>query len=200
MEQKLSSSQDIVVRRRNRKLLYFGLVPVMLIMLGVAFVQIPLFRMFCQKIGFGISPLADVTEGGTGRMVKVLYTGVAAGDLPVYFRPKQAIQTVEVGAKFENEYRFVNMSDDSVFFRPVHSILPEDAAKKFTMTKCFCFDDQALGPHEEKTFPVVSILSADLKGSVQQVTLHYTLFAKDAKDMRKSRDIPNIADNRTAAR
>ena len=123
----------------------------------------------------------------------MLFTGVVAGDLPVYFKPKYSIEKVKVGQKFENEYKFVNMSSDTVYFRPVHSILPEDAAKKFTMTKCFCFDDQTLAPHEEKTFPVISILSADLNPEVEQVTLHYTLFEKDKSEMEANRKEPNVA-------
>jgi len=163
-------------QKRNRRLALLLLVPVALGMFVFAYIQVPLFNMFCQKIGFAISPLATVKEGGNGREVKVLYTGVVAGTLPVYFKAKHSIQKVKIGEKFENEYRFVNMSDDTVYFRPVHSILPEDAAKKFTMTKCFCFDDQMMLPHEEKSFPVISILSADLNEDVEQVTLHYTLF------------------------
>jgi cytochrome c oxidase assembly protein subunit 11 len=168
-------------------------------MFGFAFAQVPLFSLFCQKIGFAISPLSDVKEASDGREVKVLFTGVVAGKLPVYFKAKRSIETVKIGQKFENEYKFVNMSDDTVYFRPVHSILPEDAAKKFTMTKCFCFDDQTLLPHEEKTFPVISILSADLNPDVEQVTLHYTLFEKEKDEMQKSRDLPNVAQNTPGA-
>ena len=187
-------------QRKNRKLLLALLVPVIVVMFIAAYLQVPLFRIFCQKIGFGQSPLALVEEGGTGRMVKVLYTGVVAGDLPVYFKPKESIQSVEVGKPFENSYRFVNMSDDSVFFRPVHSILPEDAAKKFNMTKCFCFDDQAFGPREEKTFEIVSVLDKDMNESVRQVTLHYTLFEKDPASLETGRNLPNIAESKEQAR
>jgi cytochrome c oxidase assembly protein subunit 11 len=183
------------LRKRNRKLLLIVLVPVALGMFGVTFAQVPLFRMFCQKIGFGLSPLANVKEGKGGREVTVLFTGVAAGALPVYFHPKASLIKAHVGERFENEYRFVNMSDDSVYFRPVHSILPEDAAKKFTMIKCFCFDDQAMAPREEKTFKVISVLSQDLNADVQQVTLHYTLFEKNRDEMEKGRTIPNVAQN-----
>lgn len=166
-------------------------------MFGFTYVQVPLFRMFCQKIGFSISPLNDVQYADTGRMCKVLYTGVTAGTLPVYFKPKQSVQTVEVGKPFENEYRFVNMSKDTVHFRPVHSILPEKAATKFTMTKCFCFDDQTMVPGEEKTFKVISVLSADMDSEIEQVTLHYTLFEKNAEDMEKNRTVPNVAQQST---
>ncbi len=179
-------------RRKNRRLLLFVMVPIALGMVGFTFAQVPLFRMFCQKIGFGMSPLTEVQESEGGRELKVLYTGVVAGKLPVYFRPKYSIQTVNVGKKFENQYKFVNMSDDTVYFRPVHSILPEDAAKKFTMTKCFCFDDQTLAPREERTLDVISILSADLNEEVEQVTLHYTLFQKVKSEMELNRPVPNV--------
>ncbi len=85
-------------------------VPFAVLMFGFAFAQVPLFGMFCKAIGINLSPLNTVTEGGTGREVKILFTGVAADKLPVVFKPKRAIQTVEVGTRFENEYRFVNMS------------------------------------------------------------------------------------------
>lgn len=180
-------------KRKNKRLATLLLIPVVIIMFGFTYVQVPLFRMFCQKIGFSISPLNDVEYADTGRMCRVLYTGVTAGTLPVYFKPKQSVQEVEVGKPFENEYRFVNMSKDTVHFRPVHSILPEKAATKFTMTKCFCFDDQTMAPGEEKTFKVVSVLSADMASEIEQVTLHYTLFEKNAEDMEKNRQVPNVA-------
>ena len=193
--EELHTAAQRAQRKRNRRLGMFLLAPVAIGMFMFAFAQVPLFRMFCQKIGIAISPLTTVQEASNGRDVKVLYTGVVAGKLPVVFKAKHSIQKVKVGQKFENEYRFVNMSDDTVYFRPVHSILPEDAAKKFTMTKCFCFDDQTMLPHEEKVFPVISILSADLNSEVEQVTLHYTLFEKNPEEMEKDRDLPNVAQN-----
>lgn len=186
-------SKSPELRRKNKKLALLLLVPVMLFMFGFTYAQVPLFRMFCQKIGISISPLNEVEYASTGRMCKVLYTGVAAGKLPVYFKPKESVQTVEIGQPFKNSYKFVNMSKDSVFFRPVHSILPEKASKKFTMTKCFCFDDQAMAPGEEKSFEVISVLSADMDPEVENVTLHYTLFEKNPEDMEKSREVPNVA-------
>jgi cytochrome c oxidase assembly protein subunit 11 len=185
------------LKKRNRKLLLVVLVPVILVMFGFAFAQVPLFRLVCQHLGFAISPLANVKEGGgNGRQIEVYFTGVASGKLPVYFRPKYAIRKVKVGQRFDNEYHFVNMSDDSIFFRPVHSVLPEEAAEKFTMLKCFCFDDQALAPHEEKVFPVISLIAGDLDSTVQQVTINYTLFEKSRDQMQAGRKIPNVAEAR----
>jgi cytochrome c oxidase assembly protein subunit 11 len=186
-------------RWRTNRLMLWILVPFAVLMFGFAFVQVPLFKMFCKSIGINISPLDSAArEGGTGREVRVLFTGVAADKLPVVFKPKQAIQTVEVGTRFNNEYRFVNMSDDSVFFRPVHSVLPEAASKKFTMMKCFCFNDQALGPHESKTFPVISMFSSDLDTTISEVTVNYTLFKKDPREMQRNRVVPNVVPDTTA--
>lgn len=180
-------------RRTNRMLLWI-LVPFAVVMFGFAFAQVPLFGMACRLIGINISPLdTSAKEGGTGREIKVLFTGVAADKLPVVFKPKQAIVTAEVGTRFDNEYRFVNMSDDSVFFRPVHSVLPEAASKKFTMMKCFCFNDQALGPHESKTFPVISMFSSDMDPRISKVTVNYTLFKKNPREMERNRAVPNVA-------
>lgn len=191
-------TQSPDLKRKNRRLLLFVMIPVALLMLGFTFTQVKMFRLFCEKIGFGISPNAeDFAESEGGREVKVLFTGVTAGTLPVYFKAKKSIITARVGKKFENEYHFVNMSEDTVYFRPVHSILPEDAAKKFTMTKCFCFDDQTMLPHEEKDFTVICALSKDLKDEVEQVTLHYTLFEKNPEDMEKARRVPNVAESAT---
>lgn len=181
-------------KKRNKRLAVWLLIPILVIMFGFTYAQVPLFRIFCEKIGFAQSPLSDdVQYASTGRMCKVLYTGVTAGTLPVYFKPKQSVQNIEIGKPFENEYRFVNMSKDTVRFRPVHSILPEEAAKKFTMTTCFCFNDQTFAPNEEKTFKVVSVLSADMDPEVEQVTLHYTLFEKNAEEMELNRKLPNVA-------
>jgi cytochrome c oxidase assembly protein subunit 11 len=190
-----SVSELLDARRRKTRTLLWILIPLVLAMFGFAFAQVPLFKSFCQVIGFAQSPNAtNAKSGGTGREVSVLFTGVSAGKLPVYFKPKRAIQKVRVGQRFDNEYKFVNMSGDSVFFRPIHSVLPEDAAKKFTMLKCFCFNDQAMGPHEEKTFPVIYMLSSDLDSSVQQVSLNYTLFAKTREQMDYTNKEPAVAD------
>jgi len=175
--------------KKNRKTLLI-LVGVGLFMFIFAFANVPFYNMFCRAIGFNLSP--DYQPGddrnaagaGDGREIKVLYTGVVAGDLPVSFKAKKSVQKAIVGQTFENEYRFVNLSSDTVYFRPVHSILPEDAAKKFTMVKCFCFDDMTMAPGEERVIPVISTLDPSLGPEIQSVTLHYTLFEKSKEDFK----------------
>jgi len=68
---------------KNKKLgLAFGAFGVL--MFGFAFANVPAFKLFCQKLGFGLSPnnteakVADAALG-SNRKVEVLFMGVVAG-------------------------------------------------------------------------------------------------------------------------
>lgn len=167
---------------KNKKL---GLIlgGVGILMFAFAFANVPAFKMFCRKLGFGLSPnnpeakLSDATVKG-GREVEVLFMGVVAGGAPIVFEAVEATKEVRLGQQAETAYRFVNLSKDTIRFRPVHSILPEGAATRFSLKKCFCFDDQTLLPKQEITMPVVFSIASDLDSNVERVTLNYTLFQK----------------------
>ncbi len=167
---------------KNKKLgLAFGAFGVL--MFAFAFANVPAFKMFCRKLGFGLSPNnteAKVSDAalGSDREVEVLFMGVVAGGAPIVFEAVEATKEVRLGQQTETAYRFVNMSKDTIRFRPVHSILPEGAATRFSLKKCFCFDDQTLLPRQEITMPVVFSIASDLDSNVERVTLNYTLFQK----------------------
>jgi cytochrome c oxidase assembly protein subunit 11 len=167
---------------KNRKLgLAFGAFGVF--MFAFAFANVPAFKLFCQKLGFGLSPnntepkVSDAAAVGN-RKVEVLFMGVVAGGAPIAFEGVEPTKEVQLGKQTETAYRFVNLSNDTIRFRPVHSILPEGAATRFSLKKCFCFDDQTLLPKQEVTMPVVFSIAPDLDSNVERVTLNYTLFQK----------------------
>ena len=167
---------------KNRKLgLVLGGVGVL--MFGFAFANVPAFKLFCRKLGFGLSP--NNTEAKTtsaavsgNREVEVLFMGIVAGGAPISFEAVEATKEVRLGRQTETAYRFVNLSNDTIRFRPVHSILPEGAATRFSLKKCFCFDDQTLLPKQEVTLPVVFSIAPDLDSNIERMTLNYTLFQK----------------------
>ncbi|HXF48419.1 MAG TPA: cytochrome c oxidase assembly protein [Verrucomicrobiae bacterium] len=166
---------------KNKKLgLAFGAFGVL--MFAFAFANVPAFKLFCRKLGFGLSPNntgAKVADAKTaGREVEVLFMGVVAGGAPIVFEGVEPTKEVRLGEQAETAYRFVNLSNDTIRFRPVHSILPEGAATRFALKKCFCFDDQTLLPKQEVTMPVVFSIGSDLDSNVERVTLNYTLFQK----------------------
>jgi cytochrome c oxidase assembly protein subunit 11 len=166
---------------KNKKLgLAFGMFGVL--MFAFAFANVPAFKLFCRKLGFGLSPNnteAKVADAKTvGREIEVLFMGVVAGGAPIVFEGVEPTKEVRLGEQAETAYRFVNLSNDTIRFRPVHSILPEGAATRFALKKCFCFDDQTLLPKQEVTMPVVFSIGSDLDSNVERVTLNYTLFQK----------------------
>ncbi len=175
-----------------------------LVMFSFAYANVPLFKMFCARFGFGGSGRAGLKAsadpGGIGsapkgvdmatssttgpielRDVTVTLMGVTADGLPVQFRPSVPSVTTIPGKPVHLSYDFVNMSDDSVYFRAVHSIVPVAAAREFQLIQCFCFEDQTLGPREKRTLPVYFALSPRLPSNIGEVSLSYTLFPRDPK-------------------
>jgi cytochrome c oxidase assembly protein subunit 11 len=168
--------------KRNRKYLV-GFTLLAFAMFAFAFANVPLYRMVCQRLGIAVAPNASKVarnkSGVTGRKIKVRFSGLVAGGMPVRFESAEPIQTVEVGKESENKYIFTNISKDTVRFRPVHSVLPEDAAEKIQLVKCFCFNDQTLLPQQRLELPVIYTVGANLDPEIDYVTMNYTLFKKE---------------------
>ncbi len=168
--------------KRNRKF-FVGLSLLAFAMFAFAFANVPLYRMVCQRLGIAVAPNAKkisyTKSGATGRKVGVRFSGLVAGGMPIVFEADEPLQTVEVGKQSENTYVFTNMSKDTLRFRPVHSVLPEDAAEKIQLLKCFCFNDQTLLPKQRMELPVIYTISTDLDSQIDYVTMNYTLFQKE---------------------
>ena len=174
--------------KRNSKIL-LGLVAVAIVMFIFGYANIPLFKRFCSAIGIDLSPNAEVAaetseiEIDSTRQLKVLFTTSVNDDLPIVFESKKHQSDVFVGESDKNMYHFVNMSDDTLYFRPVHSVFPADASKRYSMIECFCFRDMMLLPHEEVEVPLVYYFKPSLSDEVNRVTMHYTLFKRDKDDV-----------------
>jgi cytochrome c oxidase assembly protein subunit 11 len=80
-----------------------------------------------------------------------------------------------------------NLSSDTVYFRAIHSVVPEDAARKMTLLQCFCFDDITLLPGERRQLPVVYAFSPDLRADVGRITMSYTLYRREPHERTPAR-------------
>jgi len=166
---------------------------IVLLMFSFAYANVPLFKMFCERFGLNGANKAGIKGWGTGTPpsssagpiekhdIRVDLMGVSASGLPMRFAPSVPSVTTIPGKPVHLSYTFTNMSDDSVFFRAVHSIQPLAAAKEFQLIQCFCFEDQSLGPRESRTLPVYFALSPRVPAGVDEITLSYTLFPRDPK-------------------
>ena len=190
------------IRRIPSTALAWGLAALVLVMFGFAYANVPLFKMFCARFGIGDAGkaarlgmagaarpgggaglLSSATGAITSRDIQVKFMGVSATGLPVRFGPSVPLVHVTPGRPVHLEYTFINMSDDSVHFRAVHSIAPMKAAREFQLIQCFCFEDQSLGPRETRVLPVYFALSPRTPVDVNEIQLSYTLFPREDGDV-----------------
>jgi len=166
---------------RNRKfLLGFLIVPVL--MVGLAYASVPLYRMFCQVTGFGGATLKAEAASAvvTDRPVKVMFDTNVNG-LDWDFTIEQPSQMTTVGATNMLYFTVKNNSDTPKTGRASYNVLPEVMGPYFMKLECFCFTDQTLQPGEERTFPVVYFLDPEMlkdndTKETTTVTLSYTFF------------------------
>ena len=170
-----------------------GMALIVLLMFSFAYANVPLFKLFCERFGLngankaGLKGWAATTVPSSAagpiekRKITVDLMGVSASGLPMRFAPSVSSVTTIPGKSVHLSYTFTNMSDDSVFFRAVHSIQPLEAAREFQLMQCFCFEDQSLGPRETRVLPVYFALSPRIPANVDEITLSYTLFPRDPK-------------------
>jgi len=148
-------------------------------MLGFAFLNVPLFRVFCAHIGIYVPPdekLAATTGPvDTHRNINIMFSGITAKGLTVTLTPADSMQTVHLQERKQDLFTFTNTSDQTVRFRAIHDIYPADAATHMALIQCFCFADQTMKPHESKTLPVIYQMNAGLDPLVERVTVMYTL-------------------------
>jgi cytochrome c oxidase assembly protein subunit 11 len=148
-------------------------------MLGFAFLNVPLFRVFCEHYGLFVNAneALPATAGGANisRSINILFTGITAQGLNISFQPVDSMQTVHPGQRYVNHFTFTNNSNQTVRFRAIHDIFPADAAVHTALIQCFCFNDQTMAPHTSKTLPVIYQINRGLDPLVARISLMYTL-------------------------
>lgn len=173
----MSSAVPPNAEKRKRRGLMLGLIVAG--MLGFAFLNVPLFRVFCAHYGLFVpadQKLAATTgPADTSRNINIMFNGIVANGLAVTLVPSDTLQTVHLGQRSVDKFTFTNTSDQTVRFRAIHDIYPADAATHLALIQCFCFSDQTMGPHETKTLPVIYQLNAGLNPLVARVSVMYTL-------------------------
>lgn len=172
---------DARASRPARNRFRLALAAVSLAMLALFLFEFPkLYQLWCKATGTQQNPnnaqAAAAPAQATGRFIDVLFEGVPYNDLPVRFYPDQPELKVEVGVDTWNTYHFKNVSDHTVYFRPVHQVSPLAASLYFGMKVCFCFNNQEIPAGETRDFPVAFTFSPDLDPRINTVTIRYGLF------------------------
>ncbi|OJX11410.1 MAG: cytochrome c oxidase assembly protein [Caedibacter sp. 37-49] len=176
------------VLTRNQRTLLF-LLALLLMMTILAFASVPLYRLFCQKTGYGGTP--RIALSGTDRIIDhsltIHFNADINASLPWKFNPLQSKITVKAGALGLAYYKVRNMSDEPLVGIAVYNVTPDKAAPYFNKIECFCFEEQRLEPHQTLELPVQFYIDPKIAEDphckdLTAITLSYTFFtAKDPK-------------------
>ncbi len=169
-------------KRANGRVVLYCLA-VLVLMTAMGFAAVPLYRIFCQRTGFG-GTVSRATTGPAGAVLAQKLTvtfDTNVRGLPWVFKPEQGSQTIHIGESGLAFFTVANTSDRAITGHATYNVVPEQAGAYFHKLQCFCFTDQTIAPHTSMRFPVVYFVDPqfasdpDTKG-FSDVTLSYTFF------------------------
>ncbi|MFC7536016.1 cytochrome c oxidase assembly protein [Sphingomonas sp. GCM10030256] len=152
-----------------------------LVMVGVAFASVPLYRIFCQVTGFGGTPLrAETAPGPVAGRIGIRFDANINPALPWSFTAPERIQ-IAPGARTVVNYRSKNMVARATTGRAIFNVSPAKAGQYFSKIECFCFTEQTLKPGEEVDMPVVFFVDPKIRedeatSTLDEITLSYTFY------------------------
>lgn len=169
------------------------------VMLGLAFASVPLYRIFCQRTGYGGTPRIALEESKkvTKRRIKVRFNANTHRDLLWQFKPLQSETEVYVGQNGLAFYQFKNLSDKDAIGIATYNVTPDKAAVYFNKIECFCFEDQHLRAKQSVEMPVQFFIDPaynddpNLK-DVHTITLSYTFFNAKNPGINKILGLPEV--------
>lgn len=177
--------------KNNRR--YVGrLTLIGLLMFGFGFALVPLYQVFCDAFGIN-GRFFDIEKGvyvpgenvkkvlaqgvDMDRLVTIQFIANENSELPWEFRPVVKEIKVHPGEIKEVSYLAKNLTDKAVIAHAVPSIAPGQAVKYFNKIECFCFTQQTLKAHEEKSMPLRFVVDRNLPRNITVLTLAYTFYA-----------------------
>lgn len=184
-------------RKNTSTLVVLSLVT--LSMLGLAFASVPLYRIFCQRTGYGGTPRIALEESKitTNRRIKVRFNANMHRDLLWHFKPLQSEIELFVGQNGLAFYQFKNLSDTDLIGIATYNVTPDKAAIYFNKIECFCFEEQLLHGNQSVEMPVQFYIDPAFNTDpalkdVHTITLSYTFFNAKNPNINKILGLPEI--------
>ena len=177
---RFSTFSSLKSSNRTTLVVLFGL---LFFMLFLSFASVPLYRVFCQKTGFGGTPQITslLPSYVSKRSVKIHFNTDVDPNLPWVFKPLQEEVVVKLGELGLAFFRVYNSSVEPIVGIASYNVTPDKVGLYFHKIACFCFDEQIIGPGETVDMPVQFFLDPDLDDErglkdIKAVTLSYTFF------------------------
>ena len=177
-----------------------ALLGIVVVMGGLAYASVPLYRWFCQVTGYGgtTQVAAAAPAGLHDRSVTIRFNADVNSKLPWRFQPVERSVKVRLGEENLAFYRARNLADRPVTGTATFNVTPAKAGPYFAKLDCFCFTEQTLAAGHSVDMPVSFYVDPEMAtdrnlDDVTTITLSYTFFA--APGQPEPRDRPRIAAN-----
>ena len=161
-----------------------AVVSLFVLMVGMAYAAVPLYRVFCRATGYGgttqVAAAGSKTKGT--RIINIRFDANVAPGLAWRFEPETPEIQLRTGTTATVYFKVRNESDHATAANAQYNITPDIGGFYFNKISCFCFDEQHLGPNETAELPVVFFVDPALDSdpsmkAVDTLTLSYTFFA-----------------------
>ncbi|KAK9474245.1 cytochrome c oxidase assembly protein CtaG/Cox11-domain-containing protein [Dipodascopsis tothii] len=175
-------------KTRDQSVLLYTL-SVIIATLALSYAAVPLYRVLCQRTGWGGTPITDssrftpdkLVPVKTDRRIRIKFSGDVSSTLPWTFTPQQREVYVVPGETALAFFKAKNYSDRDVIGVATYNVTPAQVAPYFSKIQCFCFEQQQLRAREEVDMPIFFFIDPDfdddpLMRNVNEVVLNYTFF------------------------
>uniref|UniRef100_A0A1B0F9W9 Cytochrome c oxidase assembly protein COX11, mitochondrial n=1 Tax=Glossina morsitans morsitans TaxID=37546 RepID=A0A1B0F9W9_GLOMM len=159
-----------------------------ILVVGLSYAAVPLYRMFCQAYSYGgttsfghDTDKIETMQKIPDRIIKVRFNADLAASMRWNFKPQQYEIKVAPGETALAFYTAKNPTDHPVVGISTYNVVPFEAGAYFNKIQCFCFEEQQLNPHEEVDMPVFFYIDPEYTKDpklehVDTITLSYTFF------------------------
>lgn len=176
-------NQNVSHQALLRKLLMVSIA-----MFFFGFALVPLYDVFCRMTGLNgktaNTVAAPSTRIDTSRRIKVEFIANRDDSIPWNFAPETQAIELNPGAVRVVNFHVKNLSAEAMVGRAVPSVSPGAAARYFKKIECFCFTEQPLAAHGEKSMPVQFYIDPQLPAEFSTITLSYRLYKSQGQTVK----------------
>ncbi|XP_012060741.1 PREDICTED: cytochrome c oxidase assembly protein COX11, mitochondrial [Atta cephalotes] len=159
-----------------------------ILVVGLSYSAVPLYRMFCQSYSYGgtLSTGHDASKVSTmkpfkNKKIKIMFNADVASSMQWNFKPQQKEITVVPGETALAFYTATNPTDTQIVGISTYNVLPFEVGQYFNKIQCFCFEEQMLNPHEQVDMPVFFFIDPEFIEDprmefIDEIVLSYTFF------------------------
>lgn len=172
------------LQRNQRSLVKLALLGVM--MLGLTYASVPLYKMFCQLVGIPVPQVAiqgtEAPQTTDGRVIEVRFSAASDPLMAVQLRRGVPSVKTKVGEPTLVAYEATNPTNHNIQGIAIHTVTMYgdvdslDATDYINLIQCFCFNETTYPAGQTLQLPVSFTIKTTLPQGVNTLVFSYTLY------------------------